>query len=59
MKTNKVKPGYLVTEETRDMIEEHAGYLTEKYGFRVSHNKALEVLVKAAFDHERNEPCKG
>ena len=59
MRQKKIQPGYLVSVEAHEIVKEYAKQLTDSLGFPVSHNKALELLIKRGDKEIKAEEQRG
>jgi len=46
MRINKINPGYSIAPEVHELVKAYSVELTERNGFRVSINVAVQLLIK-------------
>jgi len=46
MRINKINPGYSIAPEIHELVKAYSAELTERNGFRVSINVAVQLLIK-------------
>ena len=59
MRINKINPGYSIDPEVHELVKAYSAELTERNGFRVSLNVAVQLLIKRGDKSFKQEDHKG
>ena len=59
MRINKINPGYSIAPEIHELVKAYSAELTERNGFRVSLNVAVQLLIKRGNESFKQEDQQG